>query len=97
MPISVLEAYASGVPVVSTNVGGVPFIARDGDTALLVPPGDPEAMAGALLRLFRDRALHARLRANALEYVTRFAWPSVRGQWLDCYARVCATPVRAAA
>jgi len=97
MPISLLEAYASGVPVVSTNVGGVPFIARDGDTALLVPPGDPDAMASALLRLARDRDLYARLRANALEYVTRFGWPSVRRQWLDCYARVCALPVRAAA
>ncbi|MCC6198206.1 MAG: glycosyltransferase [Burkholderiales bacterium] len=97
MPISLLEAYASGVPVVSTDVGGVPFIARDGETALLVRPGDPEAMAGALLRLAGDRALYARLRANALEYVTRFAWPSVRRQWLDCYSRVCAMPVRAAA
>jgi glycosyltransferase involved in cell wall biosynthesis len=51
MPNSVLEAMASGAPVVSTNVGGVPFIVRDGATALLVPPGDAEAMAQAAQRI----------------------------------------------
>jgi glycosyltransferase involved in cell wall biosynthesis len=97
MPISLLEAYACGVPVVSTNVGGVPFIADDGETALLVPARDADAMARALLRLLGDRALYLRMRSAALEYVGRFAWPRVREQWLACYARVAAKPVRAAA
>lgn len=95
MPISVLEAYASGVPVVSTNVGGVPFIARDGETAVLVPPRDPHAMAGALLRVLRDRALYLRIRGNALQYVARFGWPTVREQWFACYARASGISLRA--
>src|SRR5205085_2011474 len=49
MPISILEALASEVPVVSTRVGGVPFIIEHEKQALLVPPGDPSAMATAVL------------------------------------------------
>ena len=62
MPNSVLEALACGLPVVSTRVGGVPYIVRDGVTALLVDAGDAEAMAAAVLRLLRDAELAARAR-----------------------------------
>lgn len=85
MPNSVLEALASGVPVVSTNVGGVPHIVRDGQTALLVPPGDEEAMAEALDRLLTDDALASRLALNGLSEVKRYTWANVRDQWLAEY------------
>ena len=64
MPISILEALASGVPVVSTNVGGVPFLVEDGKTALLIPPGDPERMAEAMLRVLSDESLRRTFGSN---------------------------------
>ena len=77
MPISVLEALASGVPVVSTNVGGIPFVVKDEQTALLVPPKSPDAMAKAILRLMDDAALSDRLLDNGLMEVQKFTWQQV--------------------
>ena len=56
MPNSVLEAMAAGLPVVATAVGGTPEVVVDDETGLLVPPGDPAAMAAALMTLLADRA-----------------------------------------
>jgi glycosyltransferase involved in cell wall biosynthesis len=58
-PMAVLEAAAQGVPVVASAVGGVPELVDDGGTGLLVPPGDPVALAAALTRLVRDPAAAA--------------------------------------
>jgi glycosyltransferase involved in cell wall biosynthesis len=85
MPNSVLEAMAAGVPVVSTNVGGVPFIIRDGVTGLLVQPGDDAAMAAAMLRILMTPAFAKALREAALRDVEQYAWPRVRQRWLDVY------------
>jgi glycosyltransferase involved in cell wall biosynthesis len=64
LPISVLEAMAAGLPVVASRVGGVPELVVDGKTGLLVQPGDPEELAGALCRLAADRRLRHRLGAR---------------------------------
>jgi glycosyltransferase involved in cell wall biosynthesis len=77
-PNSVIEALASGVAVVSTNVGGVPYLVEDGRTALLVAPASPHEMADAVLRLVADPALAASLREAGLRQVQQFCWPSVR-------------------
>ncbi len=61
LPLVILEALSLGVPVVTTPVGAIPEVLSDGDTALLVPPGDIAALAGALRRLAGDPALAARL------------------------------------
>ncbi|HNE44395.1 MAG TPA: glycosyltransferase family 4 protein [Rhodocyclaceae bacterium] len=90
MPISILEAYASGVPVVSTDVGGIPYIARHEESAILVPPGDPRAMALAVRRVLDDSALAERLVASGLEQASRYAWPAVRDQWFSVYRDVLA-------
>jgi L-malate glycosyltransferase len=87
MPISVLEAFASGIPVVSTDVGGVPDIVTSGVNGVLVPPGDPCAMASAILSVLRDRAFAARLSAAGLLEAQRYAWPAVRQLWFDAYRR----------
>ncbi len=61
LPLVILEALSLGVPVVCTPVGAIGEVLADGDTALLVPPGDVAALAGALRRLAGDTALAARL------------------------------------
>jgi len=85
MPISILEALASGVPVVSTDVGGIPFLVEDGKTALLVPPRDPERMAEAMLRVLSDESLRERMVKTGLDHARRFAWESVRGELFLAY------------
>jgi glycosyltransferase involved in cell wall biosynthesis len=57
MSLTLLEAMASGLPIVATRVGGTPEVVQDGITGLLVPPRDPRLLASALLRLFRDKEL----------------------------------------
>jgi glycosyltransferase involved in cell wall biosynthesis len=88
MPNSILEALASGVPVVSTQVGGVPYMVDHGRTALLVPPQDPKAMADGIIRLLRDRELAHRLASAGLADVQQFGWPAVKDQWIDIYSRL---------
>lgn len=88
MPISVLEALASGVPVVSTNVGGIPYLVDHGKTALLVPVRDAEAMAEAVLALLSDPSLAKRIRAAGLESIQQYTWPNVRDRLLHVYEQV---------
>ncbi len=89
MPNSVIEALACGVPVVSTEVGGVPFIVSHEESALLVPPGDERALADAILRLKGAPDLRETLKANGLARAEQYAWPRVRQQWLDLYRQLC--------
>lgn len=87
MPNSILEALASGVPVVSTNVGGVPYLVQNERTALLVPPRDPRAIADAVLRLVDDPALYQHLRMTGMEEVKRYTWTSIGPQLGGVYRR----------
>jgi glycosyltransferase involved in cell wall biosynthesis len=96
MPASVLEAYASGCPVVSSAAGGVPAILTDGLNGLLVPCDDYHAAAGAMVRLLEDPALARRVADAAFEGCARYRWSSVRAEWMDLY-RGLAGPHLAAA
>jgi len=85
MPSSVLEAFASGCAVVSTNAGGVPAILTDEAHGLLVPCGEPEAAAAAICRLLEDSDFSQRLTAAARESCEQYRWSSVRAQWVSLY------------
>jgi glycosyltransferase involved in cell wall biosynthesis len=75
LPIALLEAMATGIAPVATAVGGIPEVLSDGVDGLIVPPGDPDALAAALAKLLDDDALRAdlgdraRLRAGAFDLV----------------------------
>ena len=85
MPSSVLEAFASGCAVVSTNAGGVPAILTDNVHGLLVECGDHAAAADRMLRLLDDPALVQRLTAAARESCAEYQWHVVRSRWLALY------------
>lgn len=80
-PLSVLEAFAAGLPVVSTATGDIVNLVRPQETGLLVPPGNPAAMADAIVELFEhpDRALRYARRAR--QDVERFSWNGVKHLW----------------
>lgn len=86
MPVSVLEAMASGIPVVTTDVGGVPYLVTDEQTALLVPPKSPERMAEAVLRLMDDPGLVAQLVSNGLQEAQQYAWHHIWPKLAEVYS-----------
>lgn len=88
MPNSVLEALACGLPVVSTRVGGVPFIVEDGRTAILVEPDDVEDMVRGILLVAGDPDLRSRLRDSGRRVVEQYGWDKVGPRWLDLYAEL---------
>lgn len=95
-PLSVIEAFASGMPVVATRAGGVPYLVRDRETGLLVEKGDHRAMAEAALELLADDELAARVARNALGESRKYGWDSVRDEWLEVYGGLAGAARRGA-
>lgn len=88
MPASIIEAFASGLPVVTTDAGGIPYIVTGGETGLLVRRDDHEAMAHSALRLFEADDLAQRLINQARVECRRYEWQAVRAEWLKLYNRL---------
>jgi starch synthase len=83
----VLEAMASGTPVIASRIGGLPEVIEDGRTGFLVPPGDVAALHDRLDQIVRDPGLGQRLGANARSAVLdRFTWAKVAERCLAAYA-----------
>lgn len=85
MPVSIIESYASGIPIITTNAGGIPYILEHEKTGLIIGMNDHEAMAREAMRLLEDEELAARLTENAHQYCQKFTWEAARREWLDVY------------
>jgi glycosyltransferase involved in cell wall biosynthesis len=81
MPVSVIEAMALGLPIVSTDVGGLPFLITNNEDGLLVPPNDVNAMVDAIIKLKKDTNHKDKLVINARKKVEKFDWNQVRVKW----------------
>lgn len=80
-PVSLIEAMASGLCIVSTNVGGIPALVHDGQEGLLVPAEDAGRMAEAVVRVMEEPGLGASLSRQAQAAARRFDWEMVLRQW----------------
>ena len=85
MPSSITECMASGVPVVTTDAGGIPYIVTHEQTCLMIPRDDHEAMAASAFRLLEDNEFALALTRRAREASRKFTWGAVRDEWLKLY------------
>jgi glycosyltransferase involved in cell wall biosynthesis len=84
-PLSILEAFACGLPVVTTDAGGIPDIVSDGETGFVVSVGDYRAMAARAIKLLADHNIATTIARRAREECTKYSWRIVRDQWLRVY------------
>ena len=88
MPVSVIEAFAAGTPVVTTSPESMPYLVEHERTGLLSPVGDEKALAANVIRLLREPDLAAKLARNAYQESRKYTWDVVREQWLKAYCEV---------
>ncbi|HEY0003478.1 MAG TPA: glycosyltransferase family 4 protein [Pyrinomonadaceae bacterium] len=89
-PLSILEAFASGLPVVTTNAGGIPYMVRHEETGLMVQMNDHQALAASALRLLDEEGLAVKIARQAHAECDKYRWSAVRGEWLRLYQEVMA-------
>jgi glycosyltransferase involved in cell wall biosynthesis len=83
MPVSVIEAMALGLPIISTNIGGIPYLLKDQEEAILVQVADSEAMYQAVVNLFSNPDFRKILIENARNKAEKFDWEVVKHQWFQ--------------
>ena len=87
-PLSILEAFQCGLPVVTTNAGGIGDIVTDEITGFLVPVGDYESLAARALKLLSDQEIAQSMIESARTECTKYTWTAVCPQWMDLYHSV---------
>ena len=88
MPLSIIEAFTCGLPVVSTNPGGISFMIKNGETGLLVETNDYEALAREAMKLLENNALAQSIISNAQSETHKYNWENVKDKWLECYRKI---------
>ena len=92
MPNSVIEAFSCGLPVVTTNAGGITFIVENGRTGMLVEVNDHEGLAEAAIEVLEDPNLAERLTLNARAECEKYAWDNVKPKWTGLYKKLANRP-----
>ena len=82
MPVGIIEAWAMGLPVTATNVGGIPDMLIDGENGLLVPENDCDAMVSSISKLINHSALTKKLSSQGRKSAERCSWESVHPRWI---------------
>ncbi len=93
MPLSILEAFASGLAVVTTKAGGIPFMVQDGRNGWLVEPGNHRALAQAAIALIENPNEATRLAEQARRTCREYTWEAVGHRWLSLYESLSGKPV----
>jgi glycosyltransferase involved in cell wall biosynthesis len=91
IPVSTIQAMAAGLCVISTNVGGIPYLIEDGVDGLLVPPNNPLALAGAIRRLNTEPGLAENISFNARRKAEQYDWSFLVPRWEDVFCEAAAT------
>ena len=87
-PLSILEAFACGLPVVTTDAGGIPDVVTDGETGLMVQVDDCEALAQRAIKLLSDCNTATTIIQKARKESLKYTWEVVCGHWLKLYREV---------
>jgi D-inositol-3-phosphate glycosyltransferase len=90
-----LEAMACGTPVIASEVGGLAYLVRDGETGFTIPDQEPEALCEKISWLLRDHDLHATMSQRAVEYAQDYAWDKIAKQIVDVYKNLLPEKQRA--
>jgi glycosyltransferase involved in cell wall biosynthesis len=87
-PLSIIEAFSCGLPIVTTDAGGIPDMVHDGETGMVVSCGDCAAIAERALRLLNRPELAEQMVERARNECVKYRWESVRDEWLNAYRSI---------